>query len=92
MIRRWRLVRQRAEAVLGGRSRRSRSRKDGKDFDVLLQSRGDRVSLEMHYYEQPGHSFYNYTRLPGSDPGFDFRPGEAALARRPTIDFLRRHM
>jgi carboxymethylenebutenolidase len=65
---------------------------DAKDFEALLRSRGVRAPLEMHYYEQAGHSFYNYTRPPGSDPGFDFRPVEAELARRRMIDFLRRHV
>jgi carboxymethylenebutenolidase len=65
---------------------------DAKEFEALLRSRRDRAPLEMYYYEQAGHSFYNFTRPPGSDPGFDFHPAEAELARRRMIDFLRKHL
>ena len=65
---------------------------DAKELEASLRSRRERAALEMYYYEHAGHSFYNFTRPPGSDPGFDFHPTEAELARRRMIEFLRRHM
>jgi dienelactone hydrolase len=65
---------------------------DAKEFEVLLRARRERAPVAMHYYEKAGHSFYNFTRPPGSDPGFDFCPAEAELARRRMVDFLRTHV
>lgn len=65
---------------------------DAKELEALLRARRRHPTLEMYYYENAGHSFYNFTRPSGSDPGFDFCPAEAELARRRMIDFLRRHL
>jgi carboxymethylenebutenolidase len=62
---------------------------DARDFEGLLRARRERAPADFFYYEKAGHSFYNFTRPPGSDPGFDFCPAEAELARRRMIDFLR---
>ncbi len=63
---------------------------DAREFEAAL--RAQRTPVEMHYYEKAGHSFYNVTRPPGSDPGFDFCPVEAELARQRMTRFLRRHL
>jgi carboxymethylenebutenolidase len=65
---------------------------DAREFAALLRARRERRAVQMYYYEKAGHSFYNYTRPPGSDPGFDFCPAEAELARRRMIDFLRKQL
>jgi carboxymethylenebutenolidase len=65
---------------------------DAKEFEGLLRARRERATVDFHYYEKAGHSFYNFTRPPGSDPGFDFCPAEAELARRRMIEFLRRQL
>jgi len=65
---------------------------DAKDFEALLRARPERAAVEMYYYEKAGHSFYNFTRPPGSDPGFDFHPAEAELGRSRMIAFLKKHM
>jgi carboxymethylenebutenolidase len=62
---------------------------DAKEFEGLLRARRERAPVGFYYYEKAGHSFYNFTRPPGSDPGFDFCPAEAELARRRMIEFLR---
>jgi carboxymethylenebutenolidase len=63
---------------------------DARDLEAALRARGNPV--EMYYYEKAGHSFYNFTRPPGSDPGFDFCPAEAALARERMVKFLKRYL
>ena len=64
----------------------------GSSREAARRARRERRSVQMYYYEKAGHSFYNFTRPPGSDPGFDFCPAEAELARRRMIDFLRKHL
>lgn len=63
---------------------------DAKEFEAAL--RGQRTPAEMHYYEKAGHSFYNFTRQSGSDPGFDYCSAEAELARQRMIAFLTKHL
>jgi carboxymethylenebutenolidase len=63
---------------------------DARDFEAGLRAAGKAV--EMYYYEGAGHSFYNHTRPPGSEPGFDYHPASAALARQRMVDFLKRHL
>ncbi len=63
---------------------------DAKEFEAALRAQG--TPVEMHYYEHAGHSFYNFTRPPGSDPGFDFCPADAELARRRMMEFLKKHL
>ncbi|HVF47081.1 MAG TPA: dienelactone hydrolase family protein [Pyrinomonadaceae bacterium] len=48
--------------------------------------------VEMYYYEGAGHSFCNFTRPQGSDPGYDHNPEAAALAHQRMIKFLRQHL
>jgi dienelactone hydrolase len=64
--------------------------KDASEFEAAL--RRQRTPVEMYYYEKAGHSFYNVTRPPGSDPGFDFCPAEAELARQRMTRFLTTHL
>jgi dienelactone hydrolase len=65
---------------------------DARELEGLLRARRGRGPVDFHYYEQAGHSFYNYTRPPGSDPGFDFHPRDAELARARMVEFLRTHL
>lgn len=48
--------------------------------------------VEMYYYETAGHSFCNFTRPQGSDPGYDYNPEAATLAHKRMIKFLRDHL
>src|SRR4030095_6494510 len=41
---------------------------DAKQFEKKL--RAQKTPVEMYYYEGAGHSFCNFLRPPGSDPGF----------------------
>lgn len=63
---------------------------DAKLFEKEL--RRMKKPVEMYYYETAGHSFCNFTRPPGSDPGYDYNPEAAALAHKRMIEFLRRHL
>ena len=62
---------------------------DAKLFEKAM--RAQKTPVEMYYYEGAGHRFYNYTVPQGSDPGFDYNAGAAALARRRMVRFLTRH-
>jgi dienelactone hydrolase len=46
----------------------------------------------MYYYEGAGHSFCNFLRPQGSDPGFDYNPAAAALAHQRMIQFLKKQL
>ncbi|HEX8163130.1 MAG TPA: dienelactone hydrolase family protein [Pyrinomonadaceae bacterium] len=63
---------------------------DAKLFEKAMGEQ--KTPVEMFYYEGAGHSFYNYTRPAGSDPGFDYNPSAAALGRRRMIQFFARHL
>lgn len=54
--------------------------------------RAQKTPVEMYYYEQAGHSFCNFLRPPGSDPGFDYNPEAAALAHQRMIQFLKKQL
>jgi carboxymethylenebutenolidase len=63
---------------------------DAKLFEQEL--RAQKTPVEMHYYEGAGHSFCNFTRPQGSDPGFDYEPVAAKLAHSRMIQFLKHHL
>jgi carboxymethylenebutenolidase len=63
---------------------------DAKLFEKAM--REQKTTVEMHYYEKAGHSFCNFTRPQGSDPGYDYAPEAAALAHTRMIQFLKRHL
>lgn len=63
---------------------------DAKLFENKM--RAQKTPVEMYYYEEAGHSFCNFLRPQGSDPGFDYHPEAAALAHSRMIQFLRRHL
>ena len=54
--------------------------------------REQKTPIEMYYYEGAGHSFCNFLRPQGSDPGFDYNPEAAALAHKRMIQFLKKHL
>jgi carboxymethylenebutenolidase len=54
--------------------------------------RAQKTQVEMFYYEGAGHSFCNFLRPKGSDPGFDYNPEAAALAHQRMIQFLKKHL
>lgn len=63
---------------------------DAKLFEKEMRAR--HTPVEMYYYEGAGHSFCNFTRPQGSDPGFDYNRDAATLAHRRMIKFLGRHL
>jgi len=63
---------------------------DAKLFEKKL--RAQKTSVAMYYYEGAGHSFCNFLRPQGSDPGFDYDPEAAALAHRRMVQFLKHHL
>ena len=63
---------------------------DAKLFEKKL--RAQKTPVEMYYYEGAGHSFCNFLRPQGSDPGFDYEPEAAALAHSRMIQFLKHHL
>lgn len=63
---------------------------DARRFERLMRAQGSPV--EMFYYPGAGHSFCNYTRPAGSDPGYDFHADACDAAYRRTVRFLRRHL
>jgi len=54
--------------------------------------RAQKTPVDMYYYEGAGHSFCNFLRPQGSDPGFDYNPEAAALAHSRMIQFLKHHL
>lgn len=64
------------------------------DDAKLLEKEMRRVKkpVEMYYYEGAGHSFCNFTRPQGSDPGYDYNPDAATLAHKRMIKFLKHHL
>jgi carboxymethylenebutenolidase len=63
---------------------------DAKLFEKKM--RVQKTPVEMYYYERAGHSFCNFTRPQGSDPGFDYNPEAASLAHNRMIQFLKHHL
>jgi len=63
---------------------------DAKLFEQELRTQ--KTPIEMYYYEGAGHSFCNFTRPQGSDPGFDYDPVAARLAHSRLIQFLKHHL
>ena len=63
---------------------------DAKLFEQKM--RAQKKPVEMYYYERAGHSFCNFLRPQGSDPGFDYNPEAAALAHSRMIQFLKHHL
>ena len=63
---------------------------DAKLFEKKM--RAQKTPVEMYYYERAGHSFCNFTRPQGSDPGFDYNPEAAALAHSRMVQFLKHHL
>jgi len=63
------------------------SAEDARQFEKKL--RAQKTPVEMYYYEKAGHSFCNFLRPQGSDPGFDYNPEAAALAHTRMIQFLK---
>ncbi len=63
---------------------------DAKLFAKKMQAQ--KTPVEMHYYELAGHSFCNFLRPQGSDPGYDYNPEAAKLAHSRMVQFLKRHL
>ncbi|MBI3407313.1 MAG: dienelactone hydrolase family protein [Planctomycetes bacterium] len=63
---------------------------DAKEFEAAL--REQKTPVEMFYYEKAGHAFYSFLRPTGTDPGFDYCPAEAEVARGRMIGFLKKHL
>lgn len=63
---------------------------DAKLFEKAM--RDQKTPVEMYYYEKAGHSFCNFTRPQGSDPGYDYVPEAATLAHTRMVQFLKRHL
>jgi carboxymethylenebutenolidase len=63
---------------------------DAKLFEKKM--RAQKTPVEMYYYERAGHSFCNFTRPPGSDPGYDYVPEAATVAHTRMVQFLNRHL
>jgi carboxymethylenebutenolidase len=63
---------------------------DAKLFEKAIRRR--KTPVEMYYYEKAGHSFCNFTRPPGSDPGYDYVPEAATEAHTRMVQFLKRHL
>src|SRR5918992_367710 len=62
---------------------------DAKLFEKAM--REQKTPVEMYYYEKAGHSFCNFTRPQGSDPGYDYVPDAANVAHTRMVRFLKRH-
>jgi carboxymethylenebutenolidase len=63
---------------------------DAKLFEKAM--RQQKTPVEMYYYETAGHSFCNFTRPQGSDPGYDYVPEAATVAHTRMVQFLKRHL
>jgi carboxymethylenebutenolidase len=63
---------------------------DAKLFEEKM--RAQKTPVEMYYYEGAGHSFCNFLRPQGSDPGFDYNPEAATLAHSRMVQFLKHHL
>jgi len=63
---------------------------DAKLFEQKM--RAQKKPVEMYYYEKAGHSFCNFLRPQGSDPGYDYNPEAATLAHSRMIQFLKHHL
>ena len=63
---------------------------DAKLFEKAMGEK--KTPIEMYYYEKAGHSFCNFDRPQGSDPGYDYVPEAATLAHSRTVQFLERHL
>lgn len=63
---------------------------DAKLFEKAM--RAQKTLTEMYYYEKAGHSFCNFNRPAGSDPGYDYVPDAANLAHKRMAAFLKRHL
>jgi carboxymethylenebutenolidase len=63
---------------------------DAKLFEKAM--RAQKTPVEMYYYEKAGHSFCNFNRPQGSDPGYDYVPEAATLAHSRMVEFLKRHL
>jgi carboxymethylenebutenolidase len=63
---------------------------DAKLFEKKM--RAQKTPVEMYYYEGAGHSFCNFTRPQGSDPGFDYSLEAATLAHQRMVQFLKHHL
>ena len=63
---------------------------DARLFEKKMRTQ--KTPVEMYYYEKAGHSFCNFLRPQGSDPGFDYNPEAAALAHSRMIQFLKHHL
>jgi carboxymethylenebutenolidase len=63
---------------------------DAKLFEKAM--REQKAPVEMYYYEKAGHSFCNFTRPHGSDPGYDYVPEAATVAHTRMVQFLKRHL
>ena len=46
----------------------------------------------LTFQYEAGHSFCNFMRPPGSDPGFDYVPDAAWLAHERMVEFLERRL
>jgi carboxymethylenebutenolidase len=63
---------------------------DAKLFENAM--REQKTPVEMYYYGKAGHSFCNFNRPQGSDPGYDYVPEASTLAHSRTVKFLKRHL
>lgn len=63
---------------------------DAKLFEKAM--REQKTPVEMSYYDKAGHSFCNFNRPQGSDPGYDHVPEAATLAHKRMVDFLRKYL
>ena len=63
---------------------------DAKQFERAM--REQKTHVEMYYYEKAGHSFCNFLRPQGSDPGYDYVPEAANLAHTRMVEYLKRHL
>lgn len=63
---------------------------DARDFERALREQGG--TAEMFYYPDAGHSFCDFKRPPGSDPGFDYDPDACWLAHERMVTFLRQRL
>jgi carboxymethylenebutenolidase len=63
---------------------------DAKLFEKAM--REQKKPVQMYYYEKAGHSFCNFNRPSGSDPGYDYVPEAANLAHGRMVEFLKRHL
>ena len=63
---------------------------DAKSFEKYM--REQKTPAEMYYYQNAGHSFCNFLRPAGSDPGYDYVPDAANLAHIRMVQFLKRYL